>query len=314
MATHTRAIEQPETQATQSERLVSATLLAFVAIVVLLGVNFVAVRLSNRELPPFWGAGLRFGVGALILFGIMAVQRLPLPRDRALLGAVVYGAVLFGANYGLLYWGLLRVPSGMAAVLFATIPLITLLLAVLLRLEQFQRRSALGGVLVLVGIGLAFHEPIRADVPLASLLAVLLAAVCGALSGIVVKAFPKNNPFTANAIGMAVGTAMLLAASAVAGEIPRLPALTETWIALGWLVASAVLAFVLMVWVLSRWSASATSYSTVLIPMVTVVAAAGLAGEQVGLLFLAGGALVLLGVYSGALVNRAESAPPRDAR
>jgi len=285
-------------------RVFSATFLAFLAIVFLLGVNFVAVRFSNHELPPFWGAGLRFAVASLILLGIVRLRHLAMPTGAALVGAAVFGVLVFGAAYGFLYWALLYVSSGMAAVLFATVPLITLLLAVSVGLEQFRWRSAIGAVLALVGLGVVFREQLRADVPLISLLAVLLGALCAALSGIIIKRFPKSHPISTNAVAMAVGTLILLTTSRIIGEVWQVPALPATWAALGWLIISAIVAFVLMIWVLSRWSASATSYTSVLQPLVTVVVARWLVGEHVTLAFLIGGALALAGAYLGALAGQ----------
>jgi hypothetical protein len=105
------------------QNLISLPLLAFVTIVVLLGVNFVAVRFSNAELPPFWGAALRFTIASVVLFMIVLFRRLPLPRGMGLVGASLYGLLTFGFTYAFVYWALLYVPSGMASVTFATIPL-----------------------------------------------------------------------------------------------------------------------------------------------------------------------------------------------
>lgn len=286
--------------------LISLPLLAFLTIVVLLGVNFVAVRFSNLELPPFWGAGLRFIIASFILFIIVMFKRLPLPKGMGLVGSALFGILVFGATYGFVYWALLHVSSGMAAVTFATIPLITTLLAVSLNLERLTWRSLFGAVLVLMGIGVVFQEQLQADVPLLSLIVLLLGALSGALSGIVIKRFPKSHPISTNAVAMAVGAALLIVTSRSLGEPWRLPALPVTWAALGWLIMSASVAFILMVWLLSKWSASATSYSTVLQPLVTVAVASWLAGEQVTLMFALGGAFALIGVYVGALTGQTE--------
>jgi drug/metabolite transporter (DMT)-like permease len=108
---------------------------------------------------------------------------------------------------------------------------------------------------------------------------------------------------------MAVGSALLLATSAVLGEPWRLPALTATWLALAWLITSASVAFILMVWLLSQWTASATSYGSVVQPLVTVAVGSWLAGEQVTLTFALGSVLALAGVYWGALTARTEREP-----
>ncbi|MBM3506838.1 MAG: DMT family transporter [Alphaproteobacteria bacterium] len=272
-------------------------------IVVFLGVNFVAVRFSNAELPPFWGAALRFAVASALLFGVVAAMRLPLPRGKALTGAVLFGLLAFGATYALLYWALVAVPAGLASVLFATVPLVTLLLASTVGLERLTWTRLAGTLVVIAGVAVVFRDQLGADVPLTALLATMLAAVAAALSGIVVKGFPRSHPITVNASAMATGAGLLLAGSWLAGEAPALPTLSPTWIALAWLITSSVAAFVLMVWVLSRWTASATSYAVVLSPLVTVGIGAVLAGERVTLAFAVGSALVLLGVVAGALIG-----------
>jgi drug/metabolite transporter (DMT)-like permease len=106
-------------------------LAAFIVGSLLAGGNAVGVRFSNRELDPLWGAGLRFALAAGILLAVMAALRLALPRGRALTGALLYGALNFGAAFALAYYGLVRVHAGLGQTLLALVPLVTLLLAVL---------------------------------------------------------------------------------------------------------------------------------------------------------------------------------------
>ncbi len=68
------------------DRLVLA---ALVGIVIIGGINFVAVKFSNFELPPFWGAGIRFFAAAMLFLLVVVVRRIELPKERALLGAVI---------------------------------------------------------------------------------------------------------------------------------------------------------------------------------------------------------------------------------
>jgi drug/metabolite transporter (DMT)-like permease len=277
------------------------TLLAFVVAVIFLGVNFVAVRFSNQELPPFWGAALRFTIASVLLFGIVRSRKIALPRGAALTGAVLFGLFSFAISYAFLYWGLTRVGAGMASVTFATIPLITQLIASLIGQERLTWKGILGATIVIAGIGVVFIEQLKFDIPFIYLGAVLAGVVSSALSGIVVKYFPRSHPVATNVVGMGVGAFLLLALSLFAGETRGLPSLPSTWLALGWLVLSSIVGFVLIVWLLSQWSATATSYIGVLTPLVTVSAASLLAGETPTLTFLAGSLLVLLGVYVGAL-------------
>src|SRR5918999_5519160 len=121
-------------------------LAAFLSGAVLAGGNGVGVRFSNRELDPLWGAGFRFGVAAVLLLGAMAALRLAVPRGRALVGAVVYGALNFAGAFALAYYALVHFHAGFGQLVLAIVPLITLLLAVAERQEQL-RAAALGGAL-----------------------------------------------------------------------------------------------------------------------------------------------------------------------
>jgi O-acetylserine/cysteine efflux transporter len=289
------------------------TLAAFVTAVVFLGVNFVAVRFSNQELPPFWGASLRFIIASVLLFTITRLRSIPLPQGAMLKGAAFYGLFSFAISYGFLYWGLTRVSSGLASVTFATIPLVTQLVASLIGQERLTWRGMLGAAIVIAGIAVVFLEQLKFDVPLIYLGAVLLGVVSSALSGIIVKYYPKSHPVSTNVVGMGVGAILLLVLSFMTGEAQSLPSLPATWLALGWLVLSSIVGFVLIVWLLSRWSATATSYIGVLTPLVTVAAASLLAGETPTLTFLAGSLLVLLGVYVGALAPQ-ETSQARSVR
>lgn len=277
------------------------TLTAFVVAVIFLGVNFVAVRFSNQELPPFWGASFRFIIASILLFSIVRLRNIPLPQGAALTGAALYGLFSFALNFGLLYWALTRVSAGMASVMFATIPLITQLIASLIGQERLTWRGILGATIVIAGISVVFIEQLQFDIPFVYLAAVLLAATSAGASGIVVKYYPKSHPMATNVVGMGVAAVLLLILSFFTGETRGLPSLPATWLALGWLVLSSIVGFVLIVWLLSRWSATATSYIGVLTPLVTVVTASFLANETPTLTFLAGSLLVLLGVYVGAL-------------
>ena len=278
-----------------------STYAAFVVAVIFLGVNFVAVRFSNQELAPFWGAAMRFVIASLILFGIVRLRSIPLPQGRALTGAALFGLFSFALNFGFLYWALTRVSAGMASVMFATIPLITQLIAALIGQERLTWRGMLGALIVIAGISVVFIEQLKFNIPLMYMGAVLGGVVSASLSGIVVRQFPKSHPMATNVVGMSLAAILLLILSTFTGETWRLPTLASTWLALGWLILSSIVGFVLIVWLLSRWSATATSYIGVLTPLVTVAVASLLAGETPTVAFLGGSLLVLAGVYVGAL-------------
>src|SRR4029077_4153354 len=105
----------------RTARLTSVTL-AFVGVVLLGGINAVAVRIANEELAPLWGATLRFGIAAVVLLAIVGLRRIPLPHGRALSGSVSYGAVGFAGAFGAIHWALVPVPPASVQTILALVP------------------------------------------------------------------------------------------------------------------------------------------------------------------------------------------------
>lgn len=278
------------------------TLMAFVAVIFIGGTNFVAVKFSNAELPPLFGAGIRFAAATLIFLGIMKARRMKLPRGRELAGAAVYGLLSVGMFYALLYFALIGLSAGTTSVILASVPLVTLVMAVLQGQEKFTSRGLVGGLLALGGIAVLSYRTLEGEMPVLSLLAALGGAFAASEAAVLVKGFPKSDPITTNAVGMGVGATGLLLASAITREPWFFPGQMPTWLALVWLVAvGSVGLFGLFVFVIKRWKASASVYAVTLMPVVAVSLGALLANESISLESIAGGLLVVLGVYVGAL-------------
>jgi drug/metabolite transporter (DMT)-like permease len=288
-------------------------LAAFVVGTVLAGGNAVGVRVSNRELDPLWGAGLRFLLAAFLLGAVMAAMRLTLPRGRALLGVLLYGTLIFGGAFSFAYYALVRIHAGLGQTLLALVPLATLLLAVLYRQERLRLAAVVGTVLSVAGISLISEVSGRESVPVLSLLAVLGAVLCFAQATVLVRHFPPVHPVTTNVVGMVTGSAILVALALVLKESIVLPERGATWLALAYMVVlGSGPVFVLYVIVVRLWSASRAAYTFVLIPLVTVLLSAWIDDEPIGAGLVFGGLLVLAGVYVGALRPAASRAvPPR---
>jgi drug/metabolite transporter (DMT)-like permease len=284
--------------------------LAFALLVVFAGGNPVAVRFSNSGLPPFWGATLRFSAAALIFWLLVLVRRIAVPRGRALLGAVLYGVLSIGASYACLYWGLLRVSAGLAGALLALVPLMTLFFAWAHGVEKLRWRGVVGAVIATAGVVLGVVGGFGGAVHLPSVLAMVAGVACLAEAGVVFKLLPQGHPIVTNAVALTTGAPMLAGLSLLTGEQWALPDSFNTWAAFAYLaLIGSVAVFYLYLSVLSQWTASATSYAFLLIPVSTVVIAALVAGEVVTLSFLIGAALVLAGVWVGAI----HRAPPESA-
>ncbi len=264
--------------------------------------NFLAVRLSNLGLPPFWGAGLRFGTAAVTFVALALLLRLRWPQGRLLGLTVLYGVLGFGLFYALMYWSLTRVTASVAVIVMAVVPLATLLLASAQGTERLQARNTLGAFLALAGIAWLAFGPQAVVVPLVALATMLAAAAAVSQSIIVSKRISGNHPIVTNAIALGVGAMVLLAISSVAGEAWALPSEPEAVWAVLYLVTFGSLGlFVLVLLVVRRWTASATSYMFVLFPVVTMLLEAWILDEPITAQALTGAALVMIGVWFGAL-------------
>lgn len=285
-----------------SRRSVDRTaLLAFVLAVLVLGANAVGIRFTNRELAPFAGAVVRFVPACALLFAIVAVRRIALPRGRALAGAVAFGVGQYFFVFALIYWGLVDVSAGMFSVVFATMPLWTILLSSAAGFERLRARSVVGMVVAVAGLGIVFAEQLSPSVPLVRVAAIVASAFIAGVTGVIVKAFPRTSPVATNAIGTLVGTPLLFLASLLLGEPWAVPQQTATWLALAFLVVTTVAGFIAITFVVVRWTPSAAAYQVLLSPIVTVILAALLEGEVFETGFFLGGAVVAVGVVIGAV-------------
>lgn len=283
----------------------AATLLAFAVVVLAGGLNAIAVRETLGELSPFWSAALRFLIAALIMVIIVVSTGRSFPRGRSLVGAVAYGAIGLSASFAFIYTGLVEAPAGTVAVLLALVPLFTFGLAIIQGLERFRLEGLIGAVLALVGVAVVFADQVGSAVPLGSLLLIVVGVACIAESGVIVKWTPRADPFGTNAVAMVTGALILLALTLVTGEPIVIPTEASTVVAMTYLiVGGTVVMFAAFVFALGRWTASAVSYSTLLIPLVTVPLAALLVGETVSIWLVLGGAIILVGVYVGAFLQR----------
>jgi drug/metabolite transporter (DMT)-like permease len=278
------------------------TLVAFLVGAVLSCGNPIAVKFSNIELDPLWGATLRFTFAAGLMLIVMAVLRLHFPRGRALMGAVLYGVFNFGLAFACLFYALVELGAGFLQILLAVIPLITLFLVVVQRLERLHIAAVVGAILAFVGVLLMSQVAVDASVPIITILVALAAAFCLAEGAVLVRIFPPEHPVSLNAVGMTVGALVLFVGSLLAGNDMALPSLGTTWLALAYMVViGSGVVFVLWVYVLKHWEASRAAYNFVLLPPITLFFSHFITGEAVGPELILGGLVIVAGVYVGAL-------------
>ena len=280
------------------------------------GSTWLVILLGMQGVSPFLGASLRFGVAVAALLALALAGRRPFPRGRTELLLVAFvGVVLFGADYGLIYWGEANgVPSGLSAVLFATLPLQTALVAhVLIPRERLTAAKVTGIAAGLVGLGLIFRGQLAAVGPAIAfpMAAIVLSAMCASVTSVAVKRWGHGtDPVTFNAGAMAIGAVVLGAASVVSGEPqawPSWPAGVLSILYLG--IFGSVVTFVTYLSLLKRVEVSAMSFIAMITPIVALALGFVVRQETVEAPVIVGTVLTLAGVYVSTQVGRAPRSP-----
>ena len=284
----------------------------FIACAAIWGSTFLAIRFGNETTPPVWAATIRLTLASAVLFAIAGAFRMPLPRRDALRGAALWGLFNLGVNLTLLYIGEQTVPSGISAVLFATIPLSTALLAALFKVEALVLRKLVAAGIAIAGVGVIFAGELGIAVPFAGLLTVFGAASAAALANVLLKQAPKQQVIPLNAIGTAVGAVFCLAASTLLGEAHAIPTTAAAWLPILYLtIAGSLGAFVLYTWLVTHWSVTNASLLGVTVPIIAVILGGLVKGEQPAALTYVGAAIVISAVL---VALRAPHAPQLSAR
>jgi len=281
------------------------TLLAFAIIYFVWGSTFLAIRVGVRDVPPFLLAGLRFLIAGTVLFLWMLGKGTALPSRREWAAASFLAVLIFVLDYGLLFWAEQRVPSSIAAVMMATIPVFMGLTEIIfLRTQQLTLRLTFAlivgicGVAVLVSRSGAFGEtPIEGS----GAAALLIASVSWSAAAILTRRLPlpASKPMS-SATQMLAGGVLLTLVSGMLGEFHSFHAQAVSrgaWFALAYLAfAGSIVAFTAYVWLIHHESPTKVGTYAYVNPVVAVIIGYFLGGEAVGLRTLLGTLLVLVSV------------------
>jgi drug/metabolite transporter (DMT)-like permease len=280
-------------------------LLAFGIIYFVWGSTFLAIRVGVREVPPFLFAAMRFLVAGVVLYGWMRARGTPSPSWREWISATVLAVLIFVLDYGLLFWAEKRVPSGIAAVMMATIPVFMALSEILiLKTHRLTLRLAIallvgvGGVMVLVSHAVSFGD---APIDTIGACALIVAAISWSISSSLSKRLqlPAAKAMSSGA-QMLVGGFLLALTAAALGEFRgfRLQAVSgKAWLALIYLiVAGSIIGFTAYVWLIHHESPTRVGTYAYVNPVVAVLVGYFLGGEALGTRTIVGTLLVLVSV------------------
>ncbi len=275
--------------------------LAFAVIYIAWGGTFLAIRVAVEVVPPFLAAAIRFLTAGLVLYGFVRWRGAPPPTFREWRSMTLLGALVIFFDYSAYFWGERYVASGTAAMIAATIPLITGLLEMLVFRQRAFRWSALGAIAVgFGGVAVLVSGQWKGGQPLLPSLVLVAGCAAWSLGMVVSKSIPLPSSRAVAAGGeMVIGGALLLLLSALKGELGHVPHIGwRPAVALIYLIfIGSLLAFTCFVWLLKHVSAGRVASHAFVNPVVAVALGAWMLGEPVTRTTLAGMALILISVF-----------------
>jgi drug/metabolite transporter (DMT)-like permease len=270
---------------------------------ILVGSAIVATRFVIGQTSPASLALLRYLIGFVCLLPVLLLSQRARFERRDLLPIGLLGIVQFGIVVTLLNYALQYIPSGRAALIFATLPLITMLLAAALGYERVTLLKALGVLATIVGVGFVLGEqslePAMAGNQWLATLAVLASAASGALCSVLYRPYLRKYPTLAVSV-LAMLASVLALALVAAGEGFFLapPHFSPAgWLAVGFIGLSSGVGYYLWLWALNHASATNVAVFLALSPVSATILGALALAEAPSPTALLGLAFVALGIW-----------------
>ena len=278
------------------------------------GSTWLFIKLGLNDLPPFTFAGIRFLFASSILILIILARGVRWPRKRGeWLVIAAVGFLQFSLNYGLVFWGEQRIPSGLAAVLQSTFPAFGLVLAhFYLPEERITAKRVVGVLFGVVGVGVIFSNQltIAGKGALIGSVALVLSALCGSYGNVLVKAYGTHiDPFVLASGQMVCGFPPLLALGiATEGNPLHLHWTRTAIVALAYLViVGSVIAFTLFYWLVRHMDVTNTMLISLVTPVIAVILGMLVLHERLNWRLFAGTALIISGIGMIVLRKRQKS-------
>lgn len=295
----------------------SPALAAFAAVYVVYGSTYLALALALESMPPLLLTGARSVSAGVILLGIQRWRGPELPTARAWGVAAIVGVLMFVGCHGTLAYAQQYVPSGLAAVMLATIPfwivLIDFVVPARTRPGPLSIATLVPGLAGVALIAWSGGLPETKPIPPVMVLLLLASSFYWALGSVISQRYATATPAIAAAgMQLVCGGVVLLVVSALAGEWSDFTASgisAVSWAGLVYLtIAGSVVAFTAYVWLLDHLPGPLVATYTFVTPIIAVVLGSIFLGERMGAPTLAGAALVVGSVIA---VWRVSSLPPR---
>jgi drug/metabolite transporter (DMT)-like permease len=290
---------------TPSHRPAWKTLLAFAIIYFVWGSTFLAIRVGVREVPPFLLAAMRFLVAGLVLYVWMLAQGERSPTTRQWTSASLLAILIFVLDYGLLFWAEQRVPSGIAAVMMATIPVFMALSEIIfLRTQRLTIRLALALLIGIAGVAVLMSRSLNlggAPIDTMGAAALIVASMSWSVASALARKLPlPPSKLMSSGAQMLAGGVFLALTAAALGELRNFHPATvsrQAWFSLLYLiVAGSIIGFTAYVWLIHHESPTKVGTYAYVNPVVAVLLGYFLGCESLDLRTILGTLFVLISV------------------
>jgi drug/metabolite transporter (DMT)-like permease len=280
-------------------------LLAFAIIYFVWGSTFLAIRVGVREVPPLILAAIRFSIAGLALYAWISARGEKQPTAREWRSASLLGLIIFVFDYGLLFWSEQRVPSGVAAVMLATIPVFMALSEIIfLRTQRLTLRLVVALLIGIFGVAVLMAHSLNlggAPVDKLGALALIFASISWSIASIFSRKLPlPPSKLMSSAAQMLTGGVLLTILAAALGEFHNFhPAVVSraVWLSLLYLiVAGSIIGFTAYVWLLHHESPTKVGTYAYVNPIVAVLVGYFLGGEELTARTILGSLCILVSV------------------
>jgi len=297
-------------------------LLAYAGMCLIWGSTWMAIKIGLEGAPPLTSIAARMIIATAVVFAFVRLRRIPIPRDRRFvrLGFFLgFFHILF--PYSLVYYGEQRIPSGQAAVLYATHPLMVAVFARLVLGDALTARKLFGIATGIAGVAVIFSDSLRGDAShgasqATGILLVLGSVFASAMGSVATKRWSGGyHPVASLLIPFATGAVVASCGALVFERANPLEFDPATWASIAYLaVVGSCAAFSLFFYVIQHLDVTVVSYQTFIIPIIAVLIGWALLGETVSPRVGAGAALILAGIalatfWSNPRARRAARAP-----
>jgi drug/metabolite transporter (DMT)-like permease len=276
--------------------------LGYLAICLLWGSTWLAIKIGLKSLTPFISSGARFVVAAIFFFIIIKLRSIKVQTDKlAIKLYLIMGFFSFAIPFGLVYWGQRFIPSGLASILFAVYPFFVIIFTkIFFKEEEVSINKIIGSIIGFSGIIVIFSDSLKIQLGIAILgyLAVISSAIMQAFVAVLLKKYGKKlNPVSMNLFPVLIAGILLTIIGVLTEDLSKIKIDSNAVISVLYLATFGTIAtFSTYYWLMKKISVVLLAISAFITPIVSVFLGWLILDEKLSFQEIMGSILVLVGI------------------